>query len=712
MSHPLDPVFNPRVIAVIGASNDPEKRGYRAIKTLLSDNYQGKIIPINPKSAEILGLKCYPSIADVTDAVDLALVCTAARTVPEVVRSCGKQGVKGALLLAGGFSEASEEGRVLEEAAVAIAREYGIRLIGPNTNGMFSARFGCNAIGWYDLPRGPLAMIANSANVMLSVVTEAQFHRHFGFSTLLPLGNQADIQFHECLDALSQDPDTKAVISYVEGFRNGRAFYEVARRVSPHKPIVMFKAGRTADGVNAARSHSGSLAGDYAVATGVIKQAGIPLVERADCLFPVAEALALLPPMPTRRVAILSEGGGVITVAAEALAERGMVLAKLTAETQAKLKAIVPAASALSNPVDHGGGTDPRAEYYGQCGKAILEDPNVDALLCVGFLGGYAHRYGDSVGEMENSVCKGFGDLMRKHQKAIVVQSHYAHFRTPALDILRNAGVPFYRSIEIAAHCLASLADYSAMRRRLASDAQDAGATPAVVPAVQKMLADARAAQRMALLEPEAREVLRAAGIAMPPSLLLKSAADADAAVKSLGAGALALKVVSKDVLHKSDTGGVVLNAAGAAAIREGYARIMQSVQAKVPGAVIDGVLASPMAPAGVELIVGVTRDPQFGPVIMFGLGGVFVETIRDVVFRAVPISRADAGEMIADIRFKGMLEGARGLPKVNTTALIELLLKVSALAAAHPDLAEIDLNPVIAHGDTWSIVDARMILG
>ena len=712
MPHPLDPIFNPRVIAVIGASNDPEKRGYRAIKTLFSDHYQGKIIPINPKSAEILGLKCYSSIADVPDAVDLALVCTAAKTVPEVVRSCGKQGVKGALLLAGGFSEASEEGRVLEEAAVAIAREYGIRLIGPNTNGMFSARFGCNAIGWYDLPRGPLAMIANSANVMLSVVTEAQIHRHFGFSTLLPLGNQADIQFHECLEALSQDPDTKAVISYVEGFRNGRAFYDIARRVSPHKPIVMFKAGRTAEGVNAARSHSGSLAGDYAVATGVIKQAGIPLVERADCLFPVAEALALLPPMPTRRVAILSEGGGVITVAAEALAERGMVLAKLTIETQQKLKAIVPAASALSNPVDHGGGTDPRAEYYGQCGKAILEDPNADALLCVGFLGGYARRYGDGVVEMENSVCKGFGDLMRLHQKAIVVQSHYAHFRTGALDVLRNAGVPFYRSIEIAAQCLASLADYSAMRRRLAGDAQDTRAATAVVPAVQKMLADARAAQRTALLETEAREVMRASGIGMPPTLLLKSAADADAAVKALGAGALALKIVSKDVLHKSDAGGVVLNAAGAVAIREGYARIMQSVQAKVPGAAIDGVLASPMAPAGVELIVGVTRDPQFGPVIMFGLGGVFVETIRDVVFRAVPISRADAGEMIADIRLKGMLEGARGLPKVNTAALIELLLKVSALAAAHPDIAEIDLNPVIAHGDAWSIVDARMILG
>src|SRR5258705_1180573 len=300
MPHPLDPIFNPRVLAVIGASNDPEKRGYRAIKTLFADQYQGKIVPINPKATEILGLKCYRTLEEVPDEIDLALVCTAAKTVPDVVLSCGRKGVKGALLLAGGFSEASEEGRVLEQKTVAIAREYGVRLIGPNTNGIFSARFRCNAIGWFDLPRGPLAMIANSANVMLSLVTEAQIHRHFGFSTLLPLGNQADIQFHECLEALSQDPDTRAVISYIEGFKNGRAFYDVARRVSPEKPIVMFKAGRTAEGASAAKSHSGSLAGDYAVAAGVIKQAGIVMVTRSDCLYPVAEALSLLPPMPTR----------------------------------------------------------------------------------------------------------------------------------------------------------------------------------------------------------------------------------------------------------------------------------------------------------------------------------------------------------------------------------------------------------------------------
>jgi acetyltransferase len=546
---------------------------------------------------------------------------------------------------------------------------------------------------------------------MLSLVTEAQIHRHFGFSTLLPLGNQADIQFHECLEALSQDPDTRAVISYIEGFKNGRAFYDVARRVSPEKPIVMFKAGRTAEGASAAKSHSGSLAGDYAVAAGVVKQAGIVMVTRSDCLYPVAEALSLLPPMPTRRVAILSEGGGVITVAAEALAERGMVLAKLTEATQKKLKAIVPAASALSNPVDAGGGTDPRAEYYGLCGRAILEDPNVDALLCVGFFGGYARRYGDTVVDTENRVCVEFGEMMREYRKAIVVQSHYAHFRTGALDILRNAGVPFYRSIEIAAQCLASLADYSAMRRRLAQQEQGVSATRPALPVVQKLIANAHDQHRTALLETEAREVLGACGIDMPKTMLLKKPEDAEAAIKSLGAGALALKVVSQDVLHKSEAGGVVLNVAGAAAIRHGIAQILQSVHASVPGAVVDGVLASPMAPKGVELIVGVTQDPQFGPVILFGLGGVFVETIKDVVFRAVPISRADAQEMFADIHFKAMLEGARGLPKVNEAAIVELLLKVSALAAGHPAIAEIDINPVIAHGDSYTVADARMIL-
>ncbi|MBI3053130.1 MAG: acetate--CoA ligase family protein [Betaproteobacteria bacterium] len=709
MPNVLDRILNPRTVAVVGASNDPEKRGYRAIKTLLADEYQGEIIPINPREKKILDLDCYARLPDAPQEIDLALICTPARTVPDVVRQCGEKGVKGALLLAGGFSEASEEGRKLEEETAAIARQYGVRLIGPNTNGMFSARYACNAIGWFDIPRGPIAVLSNSANVALSLVTEAQIHRYIGYSTMLSVGNQADLQFHDYLECLGEDPDTRAIISYVEGFKDGRAYLKAARKVTPVKPIVMYKAGRTDEGKGAAKSHSGSLAGDYTVASGVLRQAGVVLVTQSDHLYPVAEALAILPPLPTRRVAILSEGGGPITIAAEALAERGMVLAQLTQDTQQKLKGIVPNASALSNPVDAGGGTDPRAEYYGLCGRAILEDPNVDALLMVGYFGGYTTRYGESVAETENRYCVEVADMMKQYGKPIVVQTHYADFRTKALDILRKAGVPFYREIEIAVQCLASLADYTAAKRRLS--AAEAGPRAKTEPAAAQIVQRVHEAARTSLLETEARELLACYGVAIPPALLARTAEDAEDVVAKLGAGPLALKIVSKDVLHKSEAGGVKLNVAGAEAVKHAIGDITASVKRHDPAADVAGVLAAPMAEKGVEVIVGVTRDPQFGPVLMFGLGGVFVEVIRDVVFRALPLSQADVEEMLRELRYKAMLEGARGLPAVDKSALVDLMLKVAALAAAHPEIVEIDLNPVIAHASGYTIADARMIL-
>jgi acetyltransferase len=617
--------------------------------------------------------------------------------------------VKGALLLAGGFSEASEEGRKLEEETAAVARQYGVRLIGPNTNGMFSARYSCNAIAWFDIPRGPIAVLSNSANVALSLVTEAQIHRYIGYSTMLSVGNQADLQFHEYLEALGEDPDTKVILSYVEGFKNGRAYLDAARKVTPVKPIVIYKAGRTAEGVSAAKSHSGSLAGDYAVASGVLKQAGAVLVTESVHLYAVAEALAILPPLPTRRVAILSEGGGPITMAAEALAERGMILAQLTPETQKKLKAIVPNATALSNPVDAGGGTDPRAEYYGLCGRAILEDPNIDALLFVGFFGGYTLRYGESVAETENDWCTELAAMMKRYQKPIVVQTHYARFRTKALDILRKAGVPFYREIETAVQCLASLADYTTAKQRLTGSAapQALTAQPGAIDIVQR----ARKVGRTSLLENEARDLLACYGVQVSQTVLARNAEDAANIVFALGEGPLALKVVSKDVLHKSDAGGVKLNVAGVDAIKRAIGDITASVKRHAPAAEIAGVLAAPMAGKGVEMIIGVTRDAQFGPVLMLGLGGVFVEVIRDVVFRALPVSKADVEEMVRDLRYKAMLDGTRGLPPVDKVALRELMLKVSALAGAHPQIVEIDLNPVIAHADGYTIADARMIV-
>ena len=708
MAHYLDPILNPRSMAIIGASKDPAKRGYRAIQSLFADKYAGAIFPINPRESEILGLKCYPAIADVPGEIDLALVCTAAQTVPGVLEACGRRGVKGAILLAGGFGEASDEGKKLEEETVAIARRYNLRFIGPNTNGMFSAKLGCNAIGVPDIPRGSLALLSNSANVNVSSLTEAQYYGHAGISIMLSVGNQSDILFHEYIDYFGGDPDTRAIISYVEGFKDGPAYLAAARKVTPQKPIVMYVAGRSTEGKRAAKSHSGSLAGDYAVSKGVLTQAGITLVARSDELFPVAEALTLFPPMRGRRVAVLSEGGGVITVAAEALVDRGLVLAPLSPETQARIHAIIPNASAIANPVDSGGGTDPRAEYCGTIARAILEDPAIDALLIVGFFGGYTMRYGPTVAAAENKVCRDLGAMMYELGKPIVVQSHYSNFKPESLDILRKAGVPVQRQIEIAAQCLASAAGYYAARTRLATPAAKAPAAAAITGSA--IIAACRREARN-LLEPEAYELLEQFGIAVPPHRMMSAARDANGITACFKDEPLAMKVVSRDVLHKSDAGGVKLNLVGAAALAQAFDEIRRNVLARHTQADIAGMLVAPMAKPGTELIIGTTVDAQYGPVIMLGLGGVFVEVIRDTVFRALPLTEEDALEMIAELRCQEMLDGARGTQPVDRRMLAELLLRVSGFAAAHSDIAEIDLNPVIAAGSVYSIVDARMIL-
>lgn len=710
MTHPLDPILYPRTIAIIGASKDPAKRGYRALKTLITDAFDGRIFPINPKEGEILGTKCYPSLDVVPEGIDLAIVCTAAATSPDMVEACGRNGVKGALLLAGGFSEASEPGRLLEERTVAVARRHGVRLIGPNTAGMFTARHSCNAYGRPDIPRGPLALVSNSANVLRSLEMEIRFHGHSGISAMLSVGNQADLQFHEYLDCFGDDPDTRAIISYIEGFKDGPAYLAAARRVSPRKPIVVYAVGRTAEGKGAARSHSGSLSADYAVTRGVLRQAGVVLVEQSDHLFPVADALMLFPPMRGRRVAVLSEGGGPISIAAETLAQCGLELATLTPETQRKIHAIVPNATAIANPVDAGGGTEPRVEYYGSISKLILEDPNIDALLLVGFFGGYVTapaRYGASIAETEAAICVEMAADMRRLGKPVMVQSHYAHLKTSSLDALRKAGVPYERHVETAVRCLAHASEYGEMRRRLAAPVT---AEPVHVPAADAIVATARA-QKRDLLEPEARALLAAHGVAMAPSVLMKAGGDVADTLARLGGVPLALKIVSRDVLHKSDMGGVRLNVTGATAVAGAFDGIVRDVRALLPDADIAGVLATPMAARGVELIVGVVQDPQYGRVLVVGLGGVFVEAIRDVVFRAVPVSKADALEMLGEIRAQAMLDGVRSLPVIDRGAVADLLVRVSTLAEAYQEIVEIDLNPVIANGEGYAVVDSRMLM-
>ena len=702
--------LKPRSVAVIGASRDPAKRGNRAIRTLIDCGYSGKVLPINPKETEILGLACYADLAAAPGDIDLALICTPARAVPEVLELCGARGVRGALVLAGGFSEAGPEGAALEARSIAAARKGGVRVIGPNTAGMFDAHSGCNLVGWPGVYAGTIGMLCQSGNVAISFLAQSHQNGHAGFTTFIGVGNEGDIQFHEYLRFFGDDPNTGVVVVYAEGFKNGRAFLEVVREVAVRKPVVLYKAGRTDTGERAARSHSGSLAGNYAVASAALRQAGVILVERSDEMFAVADMVSRTAGRPTRRVAVLSEGGGPIAQAVDALAERGLGLPRLAAETEARLKAITPAATQLSNPVDAGGGTDPHPRYMPLCSQEILADPAVDALLIVGYFGGYEVRYGASIIDSETTAARELVSLARKFGKPVIVQCHYAEFSTQAMDILRAGDVIVVRSIEIAAACLAGAERF----HRVSSAGRAARSAEVPLPAsetARRLIGGAQSEGRRSLLEPEALQLLASHGVEVPPFALLRAPAEAMSLPASLTQAPVALKIVSKDILHKSDVGGVRLGLTGVKAIEAECTALLADMARMCPDAEIAGVLVTPMAGKGVEVIIGAAKDPQFGPILMFGLGGVFVEVLKDVVFRTLPLDREEAGKMLDEVRGKALLEGVRGNRAVDREKLVSLLLDVSRIVMANPEITEIDLNPVIVSADGYTVVDARMLL-
>jgi len=708
MSSQLHSVLAPDSIAVIGASSDPTKRGHQAIKQLLADGFDGPIYPINPKAPEILGLRAYPSVTEVEGPVDLALICTPARTLPGVLADCGAKDVKGAVVLAAGFSETGAAGKALEEETLAQARAHGIRLIGPNTNGVFNLHHRMNLVGVRDAETGNVGIVSQSGNMMLALVTEAQRRRQLGFSTFIGVGNQLDVRFHEYLEYFGEDENTAVPVLYVEGFKNGRQFLDVARDVTVHKPVIVYKSGRTEAGQASASSHTGSLAGSFNLTRDLLRQAGVTVVEQSDKILSVAEGLSLLPPAEGDRVAILADSGGHGTITTDALMESGLRLAEISDETRAALTEILPAQASLANPVDVAGGTDDNPAVFADCTRILLEDPSVDLLMISGMFGGYAVRFAETLGKAEIETSARIGELVRKYGKPVVVQSLYATHKPEPLRVLREAGVPLFIWPENAVCCAAECVRYGAARRRLKDHPPVvAGRARAKAAAIIERV---RVEGRGALFEHEAKNLLAVYGVGVPKGVLIQDDADIIAA-EIFGDRPLAMKIVSQDILHKSDAGGVKLNVRGADSIRAARSDILANAGAYDSEARIEGVLCTPMAEAGVEIIIGVIQDPIFGPVMMFGLGGIFVEVLKDVAFRAIPMSRADTHEMLDQIASRKILEGVRGPPPVETDAIVDLMMAVAELAQAHPEIAEIDLNPVIARADGLDVADARMIL-
>ena len=707
----LERILNAESVAIIGASRNETKRGYQAIRTLMEEKYGGRIYPVNPKEKSILGFKCYAKLTDIADPIDVALVATPAHTLPSVLEDCGKKGINGAVVLAGGFGEIGSQGRKLEDDMVAVAQKYHIRLIGPNTSGMLNLKDNLNLVGLKDAPRGNIALLTQSGNMALTLITEAKIKSCKGFSYYVGVGNEADIKFHEYLEFFRQDPDTKAILMYVEGMRQGREFLQQAQKTTQEKPIILLKSGRSVTGKRSAGSHTGALAGISEVAKGAFRRAGIVVIENSDELFPAAETLSSLPPIKNNKVAILADGGGHATIAADLLTDLGVELPQLSEKTRTRLQKILPAAASVPNPVDVAGGTDADPSIFADCAEIILKDPNIGGLLIVGLFGGYGIRFSESLALMEEDAAHRMGKLVKKRNKPIVLHSLYSSEKPHALDLLRYYNIPVYDSIDISSKCVAVLAEYGnylASYHTKTSFHFDwkSKAQPEGVEIIKK----ARQEGRNALLEYEAKKLFEIHGAPVPQDCLVGSEDEAVQCALDMGTD-VALKIVSPDILHKSDAGGVRIKLGSEKEIRSAYREVMKNSKKYKAKADIRGVLISPMVDEGVEVIIGTKVDDQFGPVIMYGLGGIMVEILKDVAFRVLPISYTEARKMIEETKSYPILDGVRGTPALDKKALRRLLMLCSDVIEAYPEIEEMDLNPVIVHEKGVSIVDARIIL-
>ncbi|MDM8516465.1 CoA-binding protein, partial [Desulfobacterales bacterium HSG16] len=524
----LEKIMNAESVAIVGASRNETKRGFQAIKTLLDGKFEGSIYPVNPKEKSILGINCYAKVSDIEESVDMALITTPAQTVPAILKNCGEKGVHGAVIIASGFRESGDKGKILENRTTEIANENSIRLIGPNTSGMMNVNSGMNLVGLCDVPKGDIALLSQSGNMALSIITEATLKSLKGFSYYVGVGNEADVTFREYLEFFHKDPKTKAILMYVEGMKDVRGFLQQAYKTTVDKPVILLKSGRSAAGKQSAGSHTGALAGMSEVAVSAFRRAGIIVIENSDELFPAAETLSSQPHIKNNKIAILADGGGHATIAADILTDLGFEIPKLGDRTRAALQAILPDAATVRNPVDVAGGTDSDPVIFAECARIMLKDTNVGGLLIVGLFGGYGIRFAESLALKEEDAAHQMGKMVKKHKKPIVLHSLYTSKSPHSLHLLRYYEIPVYDSLDVACKCIGVLAEYGKYLR-----SYHVKASFEIKPGAKKkaegvkIIQNARAEKRNLLLEHEAKKLFHLHGMPVFKDSLAKTLEEA-----------------------------------------------------------------------------------------------------------------------------------------------------------------------------------------
>lgn len=696
----LDAILRPRSIAVIGASRSPDAIGHQILSNLVRHGFTGAVYPINPNADSIHSIRAYPRIGDVPERVDLAVIAVPAERVVAVAKECAAAGVRGVVVVSAGFREIGREGAERERELVEIVRRHGMRLVGPNCLGVLNATPGVsmNATFAPVMPApGRVAFLSQSGALGLSILDYASEYR-VGVSQFVSVGNKPDVSGNDLLEYWEDDDSIGVILMYVESFGNPRRFREIASRVSRKKPIIALKAGRSKAGAGAALSHTGALAADDIAVDALLAQAGVLRAASIEELFDMAMALGVQPPPRSPRTAIVTNSGGPGILAADALEMNGLELAQLAPQTVKRLRPLFPEEASLRNPVDMIATARP-STYRGAL-EAVLCDDGVDAAIAI-----FVPPLGVRQEDVAEAIAEAARTCRTKPVLAVLMGREGLPQGRAALEELQ---IPAYTFPESAARALAALNRY---REWLERPVAEVVPLPVDRDRAAALIEGARREGRQRLTEIESLELLAAYGIPITPARLARDPEEAVRFAAEFGFPVV-MKVSSPAIVHKTDVGGVELGIGNLQEARAAYERLVDIAARVAPDVELHGILVQKQLEGGRETIAGISRDPLFGPLVAFGLGGIFVEVLRDVVFRLAPIDELEAERMVTGLRGARLLTGVRGQKPCDTAALVEVLRRLSQLAVDFPAIAELDVNPLLAFERGAVAVDARVVLG
>ncbi|KZL48204.1 acetyl CoA synthetase subunit alpha [Nodularia spumigena CENA596] len=702
--NPLDAIFAPKSVAVIGASERANSVGRTLLWNLISNPFGGTVFPVNPQHHSILGIKAYPTIFDVPEPVDLAVIATPAPTVPSIITQCVDAGVKSAIILSAGFKETGVEGITLEQQILEQAHRGKMRIIGPNCLGVMSPRTGLNATFASTMARPGNVGFISQSGALCTAILDWSFSENVGFSAFVSLGSMLDVGWGDLINYLGDDPHTKSIVIYMEAIGDGRAFMSAARQVALTKPIIVIKAGRTEAAAKAAASHTGALAGSDQVLDAAFRRCGVLRVNSISDLFDMAELLAKQPRPQGPRLTILTNAGGPGVLATDALIATGGEVAEISEQTTASLNQILPAHWSHGNPIDILGDADPHR--YTQALEIAAKDPNSDGLLVI--LTPQAMTDPTQTAEQ----LKPYAQMVGKP----ILASWMGGADVAAGEMILNKNhIPTYPYPDTAARMFSYMwqSTYN-LRGIYETPVISAIDSSSGIPdrnCVEKIIKSARQAQRTMLTEFESKQILAAYGVPVVTTCVAESEDEAVRCAENMGYPVV-LKVFSHTITHKTDVGGVQLNLRDAEAVRLAYNAIAESVSAKVGVEHFLGVTVQPMVKmAGYELIIGSSLDAQFGPVLVFGTGGKLVEIFRDRAIALPPLNTILARRMMEQTQIYKALQGVRGQKSIDLAALEQLMVVFSQLVVEQPGIKEIDINPLLASSEELIALDARIIL-